>query len=338
MPLPKVLIVNDDVHSAVAIKSMLLDASERDAYEIVLAYSGEEALRHILKEDFSVVLLDVKMPTMDGFETADAIHSHPRLTSLPIIFITAHYDEELYRLYGYQKGAVDYVFMPVNPKILQTKVSVFVQMARQALALQVQNHQLHAINDHLRVRRVLDTPESASATGTDGSQKREPDAQDLNDSSGRDALTGLLNQQLITEHLAHAVNYAARHQEHFALIVLELDGLKAVNERDGQEAGNALLQQTAECIMDAVRVSDLVGRFRGNEFMVLLKGIAGAHEAQQVSDKLAKSINAMCGKNEHRSGVTAKIGLAVFPQNGESPREVMNAAYRAMAAQETVRV
>jgi CheY-like chemotaxis protein len=119
--IPKVLLVNDDPASLYALESLLLDAADQHLYELITAGSGKEALRQVLLHEFAVILIDVSMPGMDGFETAESIHSHPRSAGVPIIFITAHYADEINRLKAYQKGAVDYLFTPVIPQILQSQ-------------------------------------------------------------------------------------------------------------------------------------------------------------------------------------------------------------------------
>lgn len=154
--IPKVLLVNDDSASLLALSSLLTYSSGENQYEVVIAKSGEEALRQVLNHDFAVILLDVSMPGMDGFETAEAIHSHPRSASVPIIFVTAHFADEINKLKGYQKGAVDYLFTPIIPKILQTKVAVFVELAKKNLQLQHQTEQLAKLNSELQEQRKLD--------------------------------------------------------------------------------------------------------------------------------------------------------------------------------------
>jgi len=150
---PKVLLVNDDAASLLALASLL---SQDQGHEVITARSGEEALRHVLKHDFAVILLDVSMPGMDGFETAEAIHSHPRSASVPIIFVTAHYSDEMHRLKAYQRGAVDYLFTPIIPQILQTKVAVFVELAKKNLQLQHQKQELEQLNQALQEQRRQD--------------------------------------------------------------------------------------------------------------------------------------------------------------------------------------
>ncbi|MGZ3241821.1 MAG: response regulator, partial [Burkholderiaceae bacterium] len=92
--------------------------------EVTKASSARDALRYLLKQDFAVILLDVKMPIMDGFETATLIHGRPRSAHTPIIFITAEADSDSDRFRGYTMGAVDYIFSPILPEVLTAKVRV----------------------------------------------------------------------------------------------------------------------------------------------------------------------------------------------------------------------
>jgi len=139
---PKILVVNDDPGSLVALTSLLAGWADSNGCEVVTARSGQQALREVLKHDFAVILLDVNMPGMDGFETAEAIHLRERSASVPIIFVTAFLADEMNRLKGYQHGAVDYLFTPIIPQILQAKVSVFVALAKKNMELREQTEML----------------------------------------------------------------------------------------------------------------------------------------------------------------------------------------------------
>jgi signal transduction histidine kinase len=116
---------------------------------LITARSGVEALARLMKDEFALVLLDVSMPGMDGFETAAMIHDHPRFERTPIIFITGVHDTEFDRLKGYKLGAVDYVSIPVVPEILRSKVSVLVELHCQRLELQMLNRSLAEANEQL---------------------------------------------------------------------------------------------------------------------------------------------------------------------------------------------
>ena len=139
---PKILVVNDDANSLFALTSLLGQWAEQEHYEVLAARSGQDALRQVLMHDFAVILLDVNMPGMDGFETAEAIHQRARSADIPIIFITAFLADELDRLKAYQRGAVDFLFTPVIPQVLHAKISVFVALAMKNEELKTQARQL----------------------------------------------------------------------------------------------------------------------------------------------------------------------------------------------------
>ena len=119
----RVLLVDDDERNLLAVATVLEDLGE-----VVLARSGEEALRHLLKGEFAVILLDVYMPGMDGYETAQIIRTRDQTKGIPIVFLSAVNKETEHLLRGYSMGAVDYVFKPVDPVILRSKVAVFVEL------------------------------------------------------------------------------------------------------------------------------------------------------------------------------------------------------------------
>ena len=120
---PRVLLVDDDERNLLAMQSILEDLGE-----VVPARSGEEALRHLLKGEFAVILLDVYMPGIDGYETARIIREREQTKGIPIVFLSAVNKEAEHLLRGYSMGAVDYVFKPVDPVVLRSKVAVFVDL------------------------------------------------------------------------------------------------------------------------------------------------------------------------------------------------------------------
>jgi signal transduction histidine kinase len=153
---PKILVVNDDAASLLALTSLLEQWAEESNYEVLSARSGQDALRQVLRHDFAVILLDVNMPGMDGFETAEAIHQRSRSADIPIIFVTAFLADEIDRLKAYQRGAADFLFTPVIPQVLRAKVQVFVtlatkneQLKRQAEKLSQRTTELTATNKRL---------------------------------------------------------------------------------------------------------------------------------------------------------------------------------------------
>ena len=163
---PRVLVVDDDERNLLAIRTVLEDVGE-----IVLARSGEEALRYLLKGDFAVILLDVYMPGIDGYETAQIIRSREQTKRIPIVFLSAVNKEPEHLMRGYSMGAVDYVFKPVDPTVLRSKVAVFVDLFEmrkevQRKALQEQrllDANLRANSERLRVEQELRLAEQRQA-------------------------------------------------------------------------------------------------------------------------------------------------------------------------------
>jgi two-component system, sensor histidine kinase and response regulator len=137
-----ILLVDDQPGKLLAHEAILSELGQR----IVKARNGVEALGHLLRYDFAVILLDVNMPNMDGFETATLIRQRPRFEKTPIIFITGYNTTDLDRLKGYELGAVDYLFLPVVPQVLKAKVSVFVELARQTQIIKTQAEDLAVHN------------------------------------------------------------------------------------------------------------------------------------------------------------------------------------------------
>ena len=140
-----ILMVDDQPARLLTYRAIL----EPLGHNLVAVNSGLEALEALMKQEFAVVLLDVKMPGMDGFETAALIHDHPRFETTPIIFVTGVHVTEFDRLKGYKAGAIDYVYIPVVPEILRSKVAVLIELDRQRRALQSVNKQLAESNRNL---------------------------------------------------------------------------------------------------------------------------------------------------------------------------------------------
>ena len=145
---PKILLVDDREDNLLSIETIF----EPDGYKLVKANSGRQALKILLTEfDFALILMDVKMPNLNGFETASLIYEREKLKHIPIIFITANNfgDENIYR--GYQSGAVDYIYKPINPEVLRAKVSVLIDLYKKNRQLLAQEQRLVAINKSLEI-------------------------------------------------------------------------------------------------------------------------------------------------------------------------------------------
>lgn len=158
-----ILVVDDHRENLIAME-VLLDAEDRN---LVMAESGNEALALALKYDFAVVLLDVQMPDMDGFEVAALMRQNRKTRRIPIIFVTAISKDERYVFQGYENGAVDYLFKPINEQILDAKVNVFLELDRQRLKLKQAVVQMKRLKDE-NERLLQAIGEAVLGTDADG--------------------------------------------------------------------------------------------------------------------------------------------------------------------------
>ncbi len=174
-----ILMVDDQPAKLLSYEVILGELGEN----LVKASSGKEALELLLKNDFAVVLMDVSMPEIDGFEMAEIIHQHPRFQKTAIIFISGVHLTDLDQIKGYQRGAVDYISVPVIPELLRAKVSVFAELHRKS-------HQLEILNQELR--RL-----SVSLIATQDEERRRI-ARELHDGLGQDLTVAKLMLQGIS--------------------------------------------------------------------------------------------------------------------------------------------
>ncbi len=162
----KILLVDDQPANLLVLEAVLAELDE----ELVSVGSGEEALRALLDHSFAVVLLDVQMPTMNGFETASLMRRHPRSQELPIIFLTAAATADFPVEQAYALGAVDYMTKPFNPVVLRAKVSVFIDLYRKTAAIALHHEQRHQAALRARderIRLILESTRDYAFIGTD---------------------------------------------------------------------------------------------------------------------------------------------------------------------------
>src|SRR4051812_49217925 len=144
----KLLLVDDKENNLLSMESIFA----KDNYHITRANSGREALKILLKDcDFTLILMDVEMPDINGFDTASLIYHREKLQHIPIIFITAHSynDESIFK--AYKSGAVDYIYKPIQPDLLRAKVSVYIELFKKNHQLLAQEQKLKAINKNLEI-------------------------------------------------------------------------------------------------------------------------------------------------------------------------------------------
>ena len=296
MPEAKILIVDDTRANLVAL-NVLLKPIEA---QIVTADSGEQALLAAEQEDnIALILLDVQMPVMDGFEVARLLHENERTRSIPIIFITATQDDGQIEK-AYLSGAVDYIEKPIRKTVLISKVRVFLDLwsLRHGLEMEVEQ------------RRAAEHRVEHLAT--------------------HDPLTNLSNRRGLYEELSELIYRSQRYSFSSAVIYVDLDGFKNVNDHFGHEAGDQLLIQVATNFKSIVRQTDSIARIGGDEFIVLLTDIDSETTLITKIEKLLIEASRPLEFKGHNISVGASIGVALFPDHGEDAETLLHHADQAM--------
>ena len=293
----KILIVDDTKANLVALQVLLkpVDAN------ILTAESGEQALLAAEQNEdhIALILLDVQMPVMDGFEVARLLNENERTRSIPIIFITATQDDGQIEK-AYLSGAVDYIEKPIRKTALISKVLVFLDLwsLRHGLELEVEQ------------RRAAEHRVEHLAT--------------------HDPLTNLSNRRGLYEELSELIYRSRRYNFSSAVIYVDLDGFKHVNDHFGHEAGDKLLSQVADNFTGIVRQTDSVARIGGDEFIVLLTDIDSETTLITKIEKLLTEASRPLDFKGHNITVGASIGIALYPDHGDDVETLLHHADQAM--------
>jgi diguanylate cyclase (GGDEF)-like protein len=297
-----ILLVDDKKENLLALEAIL----ETPGLKIFTALSGNDALGLMLEHDFAVVILDVHMPEMDGFEVAELMRKNEKTKFIPIIFVTAFSKDDSYIFKGYETGAVDYLFKPLDPVILKSKVNIFLELDRNKKELEESNRKIEKQNERLKELSI-----------TDG-------------------LTGLYNHRHFQNMLKREFAMVRRNSSDLACFMIDLDYFKDVNDTFGHTFGDFVLQRFAQLLKEAVRETDILARYGGEEFALLLPHTS-LEGALVVAEKFRKKAEECVYENEgHTKRVTASVGVASYgTHHPSSSSDLVNfadhALYRAKA-------
>ncbi len=412
---PTLLVVDDRQENLVAMEALL----ENSAWQVRSAGSGEAALRCLLENEVELVLLDVQMPEMDGFEVARLMRGTPRTRFTPIIFVSAIAQTQDAVLKGYASGAVDFILKPFDPQVLRHKIRALlvheqsrrelqqltqqleraqafnasvlanaaegilvvdeqgcIQFANPAVAQMLQGvaadlegtalmsylqqpglpvrwqdsefyrywqrgetRRVHDINLHTFTGELLPVTLSFSPlTGLqrsmvvivlDMSIERALHAQ-LASQAITDPLTGLLNRRGFNQALESLLARVVRSGKRIAVLYLDLDGFKRINDSLGHAAGDQVLQYVAEQLRVCLRPYDILARVGGDEFTILLDSLVHPEYAAKIAEKLIQMISVRHRVDGVEVTLGASVGIASFPECGQDLEGLLRAADMAM--------
>ncbi len=277
-----ILVVDDLPQNIMALEAVIADMG----FDVITASSGNDALRLSLKHDLALILLDVQMPGMNGFEVARLIRSNPKTNHFPIIFVTAGMKDLLSQIEGYETGAVDYLIKPFEPIILRSKVKVFRELYLQRKVIE----RFYSNLEQLVEERTSELKE-ANAT--------------ISHLAATDELTELYNRRYFNDRLSAAISAARRHSYHLSMIMIDLDHFKKVNDTYGHSAGDLVLKTFADLLRDMMRAEDVAARWGGEEFIIILP-----HTPGDAAAALAERIRAAFEQQSDRA--TAIVLSASF--------------------------
>ena len=264
---PRILAIDDTpANLQVLAAALTLD------FNLQIATSGPVGLAAAAKAPPDLILLDVRMPGMDGFEVCRRLKADPVLQTIPIIFITATTDRKAEEM-GLALGAVDYISKPIKVEIAK-----------------------------LRIRNLLE---------------REVLRGRLERIAHYDVLTKLPNRALLSDRMNRAMAQAQRRNEQLAVVFLDLDGFKTVNDTHGHEAGDFLLVTLAERMQEALRDSDTLARFGGDEFVAVLPDLATITSCTPVLTRLLQAAAQPVQYGQLTLQVSASLGVSFYPQAQE---------------------
>jgi diguanylate cyclase (GGDEF)-like protein len=307
-PVSRLLIV-DDINDN---RTILTRRFQRRGFEVVEADSGYVAIELIGRESFDLVLLDVMMPGIDGIETLKRIRSQKSASALPVIMVTAKAESDNI-VDALELGANDYVTKPVDFAVALARVNTQISRKRAEQQVALANEELRKANEDLE-RRV----EERTSRLVDANQRLKVEIADRQESQARsqylayhDSLTGLGNRLLFKEQLEEALKDVSVTPHPLAVIFLDLDGFKAVNDTLGHSVGDLLLKSVATKLRDILPRTDRIARLGGDEFAILQISATQPGSSIALAEKIIEIIGQPCSIDGHDVTVGASVGIAV---------------------------
>lgn len=298
----KILVCDDDLTARILMKETLAS----DSIEVIEAENGQRAIEQFEKHSPALLLLDVSMPKMNGFEVCEHIRDHEKGKHIPVIMVTGSDDlESIHK--SYAVGATDFIAKPIKWPILGERVKYILRASQAFADLVTQQHELHQLAFY-------------------------------------DSLTGLPNRQYLMQDLQRFLAMAERNNYQAAMLFIDLDRFKRINDTMGHSYGDKLLRKVAHRLQANLRDSDTFARvgseqssqepqlssFGGDEFTIFLSRLNDPNEALLVAERVIRSFSTPFQLEQFEVVVTPSIGISMFPNDGDNAETLLKNADTAM--------
>lgn len=285
-----ILIIDDDKLNLAMARKVL-----SDEYKVIPAIKGTQALTYLKSGDCDMILLDINMPEMDGFEVLKRIREMEHCKDIPVIFLTADNDSET-ETRCFKEGAIDYITKPFVPEVMRS-----------------------------RVGRALELEELRCSLAKRLEQKTR-EVSDMKYKSCQDVLTGLWNRAYAEE----TVNAMISQGTTGALLMIDLDNFKAINDNYGHIAGDRTLKMFADTLRDLAGEHDVLCRIGGDEFVVFVADITTKSEISSRAANIISSLNQKLEECKFETNSSVSIGIAQTPEDGTEFNKLYNSADKAL--------
>jgi len=324
---PRLLIVDDISDN----RAILTRRFQRRGFDVVEAECGLTAVELIVQHSFDLVRLDVMMPGIDGIETLKRIRSRNSASALPVIMVTAK-SESGNIVDALELGANDYVTKPVDFAVALARVNTQISRKRAEEQVTLVNVELRRANEDLE-RRV----EERTSRLIDANQRLKVEIADREESQAisqylayHDSLTGLGNRLLFKEQLEEALKDVSITPHPLAVLFLDLDGFKAVNDTLGHSIGDMLLKSVATKLRDILPRTDRIARLGGDEFAILQISATQPGSSIALAERIIEVVGQPCSIDGHDVTVGASVGIAVAHPGDTNTENFLKSADLAM--------
>jgi len=298
-----ILIVDDNPQNI----QMVAKHLKTDTYRISFSQSGMDALEKVRSADFDLILLDIMMPEMDGYETCRRIHELPEGREIPVIFLTAKIDKESI-VRGFEAGAVDYIMKPFHAAELLVRI-------RTHLQLKSYRDRLEEINIHLN-KEILKGIQMESELRESREELQKVNRQ-LYEKATTDSLTGLLNRRKMMDFIEYEHERTDRSRQPYSLVMSDIDFFKKINDTYGHACGDTVLVEISRIFLSGVRKQDQVSRWGGEEFLMLLPDTE-EKGARFLAEKIRTSIEShLFSTGTKDLNITMTFGISTREQDDD---------------------